>query len=715
MNSVAEIYGGYTNSTARAMIMIPIYLSIYGRPNPITRWRKALGIGNPFPPLDHLRPFGIPMDDRSRRAEHTAGCAPVGSVLAELMIRRTFLSRIPFDSDIAIGAHIPPLQREVVDVTFNYVEADEYKKFSLPHKRGLFIKSQIDPNKYVWNMKKLRKLVLLTSWLGFHYLESALHAENIATVCVLVANPPETCAGPLREWPSFLQNLIVTDQGQKWSKRVIKYTQQARDLEAAAVLVGDEHGVQARFQQSIGQVLGKVLDTQGIDARFADASGEPTSLKLSWANYNSKPGCQILGPAARRKYRYEYDSPYEVLRVKAMASPLHNTLEEYKVSLGTRLEARHVWFLTATTLYNRTSDLRGSLAVLYSGLRRSELVNDMVTDMPTRSMTPIMPGFTTQEWTATGHLEKLKNSLAAGVRRLEPETRMKTDITRKDCEALLKHLASQFNSGKMVDSEHTGPPTPPGTIQSNPVPDNVLTIRPGLLTLPGNTNVTNNLPEIENPETLDISDADHNAIPPINNQEPPVPRWYPRPTSDGGIYVLSTIQQLMEPPRRQVPVLGVMVSDGKDIAEPTAKVLKHMTFWFDPEWRYPEAAQKTLQSFTWTTEVKSVILEESTLAPNGMRGYPPDTDTSEVARLPQPPIANRFPPKREDLGWKDKKKSVMAARARTLGIARLMAEANQLLGDVAFSDYILDVAARQTQPIWNPPSGVPNLAFTKDR
>ncbi|RHZ66433.1 hypothetical protein CDV55_107690 [Aspergillus turcosus] len=302
-----------------------------------------------------------------------------------------------------------------------------------------------------------------------------------------------------------------------------------------------------------------------------------------------------------------------------------------------------------------------------------------------------MPGFTIRESIATGHLEKLKNTLAAGVRRLEPEIRMKTDITRKDCEALLKHLASQFNPGlsllrtllsdtvtfvsvdpmflgltqplrrlpspkvraplhkgknikkwtvNMVQDVIRGSTATPSTLTlvSNPVPDNVLTIRPGLLTLPGNTNVTNNLPEIENPETLDISDADHNAIPPINNQEPPVPRWYPRPTSDGGIYVLSTIQQLMEPPRRQVPVLGVM--------------------------RYPEAAQKTLQSFTWTTEVKSVILEESTLAPNGMRGYPPDTDTSEVARLPQPPIANRFPPKREDLGWKDKEKSVMAARAR---------------------------------------------------
>lgn len=36
------------------------------------------------------------------------------------------------------------------------------------------------------------------------------------------------------------------------------------------LLVGDEHGVQGRFQQSVGQVLGKVLDARGIEARFAD-------------------------------------------------------------------------------------------------------------------------------------------------------------------------------------------------------------------------------------------------------------------------------------------------------------------------------------------------------------------------------------------------------------------------------------------------------------
>ncbi|GIK00384.1 hypothetical protein Aspvir_004407 [Aspergillus viridinutans] len=41
-----------------------------------------------------------------------------------------------------------------------------------------------------------------------------------------------------------------------------------------------------------------------------------------------------------------------------------------------RLEAQHVWFLTATPLYN--FDMCGYLAILYSGLRRLEIMDDAV-------------------------------------------------------------------------------------------------------------------------------------------------------------------------------------------------------------------------------------------------------------------------------------------------------------------------------------------------
>ncbi|RHZ67335.1 uncharacterized protein CDV56_108085 [Aspergillus thermomutatus] len=45
-----------------------------------------------------------------------------------------------------------------------------------------------------------------------------------------------------------------------------------------------------------------------------------------------------------------------------------------------RLEALHVWFLTATPLYNWAFDLCGYLAILYSGLRRSNIIDDTADD-----------------------------------------------------------------------------------------------------------------------------------------------------------------------------------------------------------------------------------------------------------------------------------------------------------------------------------------------
>jgi hypothetical protein len=41
-----------------------------------------------------------------------------------------------------------------------------------------------------------------------------------------------------------------------------------------------------------------------------------------------------------------------------------------------RLEAEHMWFLTATPLYNQAFDLCGYLAIFYSGLRRAGVMRE---------------------------------------------------------------------------------------------------------------------------------------------------------------------------------------------------------------------------------------------------------------------------------------------------------------------------------------------------
>lgn len=42
-----------------------------------------------------------------------------------------------------------------------------------------FTRSKVDPIRFVWNLRKFRKLILLTLWLGFHCVEQSLPNEAI--------------------------------------------------------------------------------------------------------------------------------------------------------------------------------------------------------------------------------------------------------------------------------------------------------------------------------------------------------------------------------------------------------------------------------------------------------------------------------------------------------------------------------------------------------
>ena len=76
--------------------------------------------------------------------------------------------------------------------------------------------------------------------------------------------------GELNDWANFSQSVRNTTDTQNWSSETIKYYLNSRNLEENEVFVGDESGVQGRFQQAIGQVLGMGFRTQTLDIRFAD-------------------------------------------------------------------------------------------------------------------------------------------------------------------------------------------------------------------------------------------------------------------------------------------------------------------------------------------------------------------------------------------------------------------------------------------------------------
>lgn len=74
-----------------------------------------------------------------------------------------------------------------------------------------------------------------------------------------------------------------------------------------------------------------------------------------------------------------------------------------------------------------------------------------------------------------------------------------------------------------------------------------------------------------------------------------------------------------------------------------------MTYWFNPEWKYPEAAKKALQVLNWTNEVKEVILRNLLLV-GGVRGFDSSADTFKIADLMVHEIWDQV---RDEPLWKD--------------------------------------------------------------
>ncbi|KAF5854715.1 hypothetical protein ETB97_000807, partial [Aspergillus alliaceus] len=100
-------------------------------------------------------------------------------VLSLLMIRRTITSTVPFKDGTMIGSNIPGSQKKAVQVKFDQYELITYMSAEKDCKKGLFIRDRVDNRKFHWNSRKLRKLTLLSSWLGFVFLAQSLHAEQV--------------------------------------------------------------------------------------------------------------------------------------------------------------------------------------------------------------------------------------------------------------------------------------------------------------------------------------------------------------------------------------------------------------------------------------------------------------------------------------------------------------------------------------------------------
>lgn len=91
-------------------------------------------------------------------------------------------------------------------------------------------------------------------------------------------------AGNLQPWPGFLNAVQGCHEDHTWQQRTLGYTLQARDSYTHGnVEVGDEHGVQGRFQKFFGDVFDAIFASQSIttrqniNIRFADFKCIPST------------------------------------------------------------------------------------------------------------------------------------------------------------------------------------------------------------------------------------------------------------------------------------------------------------------------------------------------------------------------------------------------------------------------------------------------------
>ncbi|KOS48190.1 hypothetical protein ACN38_g787 [Penicillium nordicum] len=96
--------------------------------------------------------------------------------------------------------------------------------------------------------------------------------------------------GELNDWANFSQSVRNTTDTQNWSSETIKYYLNSRNLEENEVFVGDESGVQGRFQQAIGQ------STYYIPIQFNSGSLQVHFRFTSDSIYFKSPYIYILNP-----------------------------------------------------------------------------------------------------------------------------------------------------------------------------------------------------------------------------------------------------------------------------------------------------------------------------------------------------------------------------------------------------------------------------------
>jgi hypothetical protein len=137
-------------------------------------------------------PFALPPDHPGRRLILTKRAAAnfiwhrsihkaiqgerLGMIFEQCLIRRSLTSRIPFRTGPRVGEDIPPSHHVIIDCPMTPDEEKNYADMTPILYRKLVTRKN---GKLMWNMDKLRRLCLVTSWQGFKHVHASVKAKDI--------------------------------------------------------------------------------------------------------------------------------------------------------------------------------------------------------------------------------------------------------------------------------------------------------------------------------------------------------------------------------------------------------------------------------------------------------------------------------------------------------------------------------------------------------
>ncbi|KAJ5815658.1 hypothetical protein N7474_007435 [Penicillium riverlandense] len=116
-------------------------------------------------------------------------------------------------------------------------------------------------------------------------------------------------AGRLEQWITFQKEVTEAVNQQEWHQHpgIVGYGPSGQpghhNVAHEQVCVGDETGVQGRFQQNVGQAMSAVFSSQSYDLRFAD-------FKCSASSYSRTPDSIIMDSQGSIKAVGELKAPW---------------------------------------------------------------------------------------------------------------------------------------------------------------------------------------------------------------------------------------------------------------------------------------------------------------------------------------------------------------------------------------------------------------------